>query len=78
METHRAHLRDLRALTSVELDGKEKDLKRELFNLCFQFVAGRVDNPAKIKQTRRAIARVKTIAREKAKGDSGRASKEGT
>ena len=72
METHRAHIRDLRALTSVELDGKVKDLKHELFNLRFQFVAGRVESPAKIKQTRREIARVKTVAREKAVGGSGR------
>jgi len=77
VETHRTHLRDLRTLTSVELDGKVKDLKRELFNLRFQFVAGRVESPAKIKQTRRQIARVKTIAREKARENSGRTSKEG-
>ena len=72
METHRTHMRDLRALTNVELDEKVKDLKRELFNLRFQFVAGRVESPAKIKQTRREIARVKTIARDKALGGSGR------
>ena len=72
METHRTHMRDLRALTNVELDEKVKDLKRELFNLRFQFVAGRVESPAKIKQTRREIARVKAIAREKALGGAGR------
>ena len=72
METHRTHMRDLRVLTNVELDEKVKDLKRELFNLRFQFVAGRVESPAKIKQTRREIARVKTIVRDKALGGSGR------
>jgi large subunit ribosomal protein L29 len=65
VEARRTHLRDLRALTDVELDGKVNELKQELFNLRFQFVAGRVENPAKIKQTRREIARVKTIVCEK-------------
>ncbi len=70
METRAIHVRNLRNLTSVELDEKARDLKKELFNLRFQFVAGRVESPAKIKQTRREIARVKTILREKLKGES--------
>ncbi len=65
METHTIHVKNLRGLTTVELEEKVKDLKKELFNLRFQFVAGRVENPSKIKQTRREIARVKTLLREK-------------
>jgi large subunit ribosomal protein L29 len=65
METHAIHVKDLRGLTTVELEEKVKELKKELFNFRFQFVAGRAENPAKIKQTRREIARVKTILREK-------------
>lgn len=65
MEARRTHLRDLRVLTEEELNGKVNELKQSLFNLRFQFVAGRVENPAKIKQTRREIARVRTIVREK-------------
>jgi large subunit ribosomal protein L29 len=65
METHAIHVKDLRGLTTVELEEKVKELKKELFNLRFQFVAGRAENPAKIKQTRREIARVKTILHEK-------------
>jgi large subunit ribosomal protein L29 len=68
VEARRTHLRDLRALTEEELDGKANELKQELFNLRFQFVAGRTENPAKIKQTRREIARVRTIVREKDRG----------
>ncbi|HLG44311.1 MAG TPA: 50S ribosomal protein L29 [Nitrospirales bacterium] len=68
MEARRVTVRNLRALTAVELDGKARDLKKELFNLRFQAAAGRVENPAKIKQTRRDIARVKTVLREKAVG----------
>lgn len=74
METHSLHVKNLRGLTAVELDEKTRDLKKELFNLRFQFVAGRVESPAKIKQTRREIARVKTILREKQKGEAGQSS----
>jgi large subunit ribosomal protein L29 len=74
METHALHVKNLRSLTTVELDEKMRDLKKELFNLRFQCVAGRVESPAKIKQTRREIARVKTIFREKQKGEAGHSS----
>ena len=73
METRALHIKNLRVLTNEELDEKVKELKNELFNLRFQFVAGRIENPAKIKQARREIARVKTILREKQKGEAGRA-----
>jgi large subunit ribosomal protein L29 len=68
METRALHVKNLRSLTEVELEEKARDLKKELFNLRFQFVAGRVESPAKIKHTRREIARVKTLLREKQKG----------
>lgn len=71
METRAIHVKNLRALTNVELDEKAKELKKELFNLRFQFVSGRIENPAKIKQARREIARLKTILREKQKGGFG-------
>ena len=75
METHTIHVKNLRGLTTVELEEKVKDLKKELFNLRFQFVAGRVENPTKLKQTRREIARVKTILREKVLGEAAPSSK---
>ena len=75
METHTIHVKNLRGLTTVELEEKVKDLKKELFNLRFQFVAGRVENPAKLKQTRREIARVKTILREKLLSEAAQSSK---
>jgi len=74
METRALHVKNLRSLTDVELEEKARDLKKELFNLRFQFVAGRVESPAKIKQTRREIARVKTILRAKQKGETGQSS----
>ena len=74
MEARTLHVKNLRNLTDVELEEKARDLKKELFNLRFQFVAGRVESPAKIKQTRREIARVKTILNEKQKGKAGQGS----
>jgi large subunit ribosomal protein L29 len=68
MEARGVHLRNLRNLTVEELEVKEKDLKKDLFNLRFQLVAGRIESPAKIKSTRREIARMKTVAHEKALG----------
>ena len=75
METHAIHVKNLRGLTTVELEEKVKELKKELFNLRFQFVAGRVENLAKIKQSRREIARVKTILREKQLGEAVQSSR---
>jgi len=75
METHTIHVKNLRGLTTVELEEKVKELKKELFNLRFQFVAGRVENPAKLKQTKREIARVKTILREKLLSEAAQSSR---
>ncbi len=43
---------------------KVNDLKEELFNLRFQHEIGQLENPQKMKQAKREIARVKTIIRE--------------
>jgi large subunit ribosomal protein L29 len=68
METRNVHLQNLRNLTPEELDEKVTEMKKDLFTLRFQLVSGRIENPAKIKAKRRDIARMKTIAREKALG----------
>ncbi len=57
-------LRELRGMTNVELADKAQQLKQELFNLRFQLATGRIENNAKLRQTRRDIARVKTVLRE--------------
>lgn len=54
----------LRELSSVELHNKLIDLKQELFNLRFQHATGQLDNPVKIKDVKRDIARVNTVIRE--------------
>lgn len=55
----------MRELTSVELQQKLRELKAELFNLRFQHATNQLDNPMRIKEVKRSIARVKTILHEK-------------
>jgi large subunit ribosomal protein L29 len=52
---------EIRALGSGEMQQKLNDLKQELFNLRFQHEIGQLENPRKIKQTRKDIARIQTI-----------------
>lgn len=52
-------------LTSEELQKKLSDLKEELFNLRFQLATGQLDNPMRVQDVRKSIARVKTIQRER-------------
>jgi len=52
-------------LTTKELTTKQKELRAELFNLRFQMATGQLQNPMTIRQTRRDIARVQTILRER-------------
>jgi large subunit ribosomal protein L29 len=57
-------VKELRDLTAAELVEKEQQLSQELFNLRFQLAAGRIENPMKIRQARRDLARVKTVLRQ--------------
>lgn len=56
---------ELRELTDVELDEQHDELKEELFGLRFQLATGQLDNPRLLRQTRRDIARVLTVRRER-------------
>lgn len=58
-------IKELLDLTPEELIQREKQFRKELFNLRFQLVSGRVESPARIRQVRRDIARVKTIYNSK-------------
>ena len=55
---------ELRALSVEELNKKLDDLKSELFNLRFQHAINQLENPMKIVEVKRDIARVKTTLRE--------------
>lgn len=57
--------RELRVLDSGELEDKLREIKETLFNLRFQHATGQLDNPMKIKEARRDIARVCTVMTER-------------
>ena len=58
-------LKKMREMTEVELNSELAKMKKELFNLRFQHVTGQLENPVKLRETKRDIARVKTVIREK-------------
>jgi large subunit ribosomal protein L29 len=59
-------IEDLRAKTDDQLTADLADLKREQFNLRFQAATSQLEAPARIKQVRRDIARIKTLQAERA------------
>lgn len=56
---------ELRTMSDKELLARIEDNQKELFNLRFQQVTGRLANSARPRQVRREIARIKTILRER-------------
>ncbi|MBN7773692.1 50S ribosomal protein L29 [Clostridium aminobutyricum] len=58
-------LKKMREMTDVELNAELKKVKNELFNLRFQHVTGQLENPIKLRDAKKQIAKVKTIIREK-------------
>ena len=56
---------DLRARTTDELTDQLASLKKEQFNLRFQKATGQLEKTARIREVRRDIARIKTIAAQK-------------
>ena len=55
---------EIRDMTNAELENKLADLKKELFALRFQLAVNQLENPSRVKATKKDIARVKTILRE--------------
>jgi len=58
---------DLRAKSDDQLSTELADLKREAFNLRFQAATNQLERPARIKEVRRDIARIKTLQGERAR-----------
>ncbi|WP_249713496.1 50S ribosomal protein L29, partial [Bacillus cereus] len=56
---------EIRDLSTAEIEQKVKSLKEELFNLRFQLATGQLENTARIREVRKAIARMKTEIRER-------------
>ena len=61
---------EIRDLTADQLDDQLVKLKKEQFNLRFQAASGQLENTARVRQVRRDIARIKTIARQKQAGQA--------
>lgn len=59
-----------RDLSLVELQARETELKEELFNLRFQHGTNQLENPMRMKQTKRDIARVLTVIKERQRAES--------
>ena len=56
---------EIRALSAQDLNKKLADLKTELFNLRFQHAVNQLDNPMRLAEVKKDIARVKTVLKEK-------------
>lgn len=54
----------MREMTETELMNELKKMKNELFNLRFQHVTGQLENPIRMRDLKKEIARIKTVIRE--------------
>ena len=59
---------NLRSLTVDELHAKLKQLREEIFNLRFRNSMAQLDNPLRLREVRRDIARIETVLEEQRKG----------
>lgn len=57
--------KEIRDLTTSEIEEQIKSSKEELFNLRFQLATGQLEETARIRTVRKTIARLKTVARER-------------
>jgi large subunit ribosomal protein L29 len=60
-------INELRDKSSDELHTRERELSEQLFKLRFQRATGRMENPSKMGQVRREIARIKTLLSERSR-----------
>ncbi len=59
---------DIRTMTIDQIDDEVLKLKKEQFNLRFQRATGQLENTARVREVRRDIARLKTVAQQKRAG----------
>ena len=59
------HTSELRDKSVSELQTRERELTEQMFKLRFQRATGSMENPSKMRQVRREIARIKTLLKEK-------------
>ena len=60
--------KELKEMTMEELNQQLEDIKKEQFNLQLQQVSGQLENPTRMKDLRRTVARIKTIQNQKVEG----------
>jgi len=58
-------VKELRDMTMEELESQLEEIKKEQFNLKLQQVSGQLENPARMKELRRTVARIRTIRNQK-------------
>jgi large subunit ribosomal protein L29 len=61
-------IKEIREQSDLDLNKQIDSLKEELFNLRFQQATGVLENPARIKEIRKTIARIKTVLTERENG----------
>lgn len=61
-------IKDIKEMTMEELDQQLEDIRKEQFNLQLQQVSGQLENPARVKELRRTVARIKTLQNQRAEG----------
>ena len=64
MVVNKMKANEIRKLSAAELDSKLADLKKDLFMLSMQHATNQLDNPLRIADVKKDIARIKTIIRE--------------
>jgi len=64
---------EIREKSQTELEQELTELKSELFKLRFQFATNQLDNPMRLKEVKKSIARVKTVMRERELGINAQA-----
>ena len=62
-----AKVNELRDKSNDELQTRERELNEQLFKLRFQRATGRMENPSKMRQVRKEIARIKTLLNERSR-----------
>ena len=61
--------KDIREMSTEELNKKTEEYKEELFNLRFSQATGNLEKPSRIKELRKLVAKMKTIIRERELND---------
>jgi len=59
---------EMREKSVDELNQRERDLREQLYKLRFQRATGRIENPMKMREVKREIARIKTLIVERSRG----------